>query len=292
MVHLAATLFDQRTTRDSANSGHFYPFSPDPDFVDHGTILDIIAERMSTPASRVTLVGTSGVRSVQSSLVGGVNIADNTEANHSSQSNSVTGSDPGRQIPGCSGFMPAMLLDLSKVSGRLQIRSRYLVVGIYKRNVFQLVENWLQDTKPGDRVLGLDNADDNSLLRTDPGQTQQHAIALTRPLQEFLHRSTNGPILITTHNKEVALRTVDPGDLIEIGPLDKSEAIELLRRTWNPSGSLGDLRVRTYSGAVASLSACGGARLYAVGHHTSRQLYYSLYTPVFNIAILGKDPQE
>jgi hypothetical protein len=53
---------------------------------------------------------------------------------------------------------------------------------------------------------------------------------LTKPLWEFLPPSSNGSILITSRNKEVALRIVDPGDVIEIGPLSEPEALELLRR--------------------------------------------------------------
>jgi hypothetical protein len=98
--------------------------------VERGTILDDIVERISTPASRVALVGLGGVGSVHSSLFAGRRTFTNTsEANPNSLLNFVTESDSSRQINGFSGYMPAMLLDLSKVSGRLQITSGYQVAG-------------------------------------------------------------------------------------------------------------------------------------------------------------------
>jgi hypothetical protein len=39
----------------------FVPFRRDPDFVDHGTLLDQIRDRCAAPASRVALVGLGGV---------------------------------------------------------------------------------------------------------------------------------------------------------------------------------------------------------------------------------------
>jgi hypothetical protein len=58
---------------------------------------------------------------------------------------------------------------------------------------------------------------------------QQHSSTLTKPLLEVLPRSSNGSILITSRNK-VALKVLDARDVIEIGPLDKSESLKLPRR--------------------------------------------------------------
>jgi hypothetical protein len=80
----------------------------------------------------------------------------------------------------------------------------------------------------------LDNVDDyesigKPIYRCQIGLNNQPN-ALTKPLLEYIPRSQNGTIIITSRTKEVALKLVDDDDLIEVKPMDKPEALELLQR--------------------------------------------------------------
>ena len=102
-------------------------------------------------------------------------------------------------------------------------------------NLFQLVESWLRDRKRAKWLLILDNVDDDGFLRQPSSIGQQglqigHPNAATKPLLEFLPRSPNGSIIVTSRNKEAALRIVYHQDVIMINPMDESEALKLLQQ--------------------------------------------------------------
>ncbi|CAG8411003.1 unnamed protein product [Penicillium salamii] len=104
-----------------------------------------------------------------------------------------------------------------------------------KVNIFKLVENWLCDEKIGNWVCILDNVDDDQLIcsvsvagKGDPisGSTN----ASTKPLLQYVPRSQNGSVIITSRTREVALKMVHHSDLVEVKPMEKSEALELLQK--------------------------------------------------------------
>jgi hypothetical protein len=102
-------------------------------------------------------------------------------------------------------------------------------------NIFILVENWLRDEKRRRWILILDNLDDDEFLRRSPETGQGDAKnsllnTSTKPLSEYLPRSLNGSIIITSLTREIILKLVDYKDLIEVTPMEKSEALELLQR--------------------------------------------------------------
>ena len=104
-----------------------------------------------------------------------------------------------------------------------------------------MVENWLQDEKTRRWVLILDNVDDYEFLRKPPatgqGDLKNRLIdASTKPLFEYLPRSLNGVVIITSRSREVALKIVDYKDLIEVKPMEMSEALELLQRKLEQPG--------------------------------------------------------
>jgi hypothetical protein len=110
-----------------------------------------------------------------------------------------------------------------------------------KVNIFRLVENWLRDEKIGNWVCILDNVDDDQLLCSVPVAGKRDPMsgstnASTKPLLEYLPRSRNGSIIITSRTREVALKMVHHSDLIEVKPMEKSEALELLQRKLEQPG--------------------------------------------------------
>jgi hypothetical protein len=83
-------------------------------------------------------------------------------------------------------------------------------------NIFQLVENWLQDERKGKWLLILDNVDDDKFLRQPPaasepsansqqGLNTSQAKALTKPLINFIPQTSNGSIIITSWSQDVCL---------------------------------------------------------------------------------------
>ncbi|CAG8357010.1 unnamed protein product, partial [Penicillium salamii] len=57
-----------------------------------------------------------------------------------------------------------------------------------------------------------------------------------KPLLEYVPRSRNGSIIITSRTREVALKMVHHSDLIEVKPMEKFEALELLHRKLEQPG--------------------------------------------------------
>jgi hypothetical protein len=55
--------------------------------------------------------------------------------------------------------------------------------------------------------------------------------ASTKPLLEYIPRCRNGSIIITSRSKEAALKMVKHKDLIEVNPMARSNALELLQKT-------------------------------------------------------------
>jgi hypothetical protein len=78
----------------------------------------------------------------------------------------------------------------------------------------------------------LDNVDDDRLLCWFPGAdkgdpTRGPTNASTKPLLEYVPRSLNGFTIITSRASGVALKMVDHKDIIEVQPMERSEALTL-----------------------------------------------------------------
>ncbi|KAJ5536023.1 hypothetical protein N7513_009209 [Penicillium frequentans] len=191
------------------------PFRRDPDFVSRDTLLDEIHRKISAPSSRVALVGIGGVGKSQLSIEYSYRVRSQTPSTwvlwiHAS--NAARFEQSFRDIA-----------EQAKLFGR-----KDPIV-----NIFQLVESWLQDAKRK-WLLILDNVDDDGFLR-QPATGQQGLEASqsnlsTKPLLEYLPRSSNGSILITSRNREVALKMIDHQDVIQVHPMARPEALELLQR--------------------------------------------------------------
>jgi Tetratricopeptide repeat len=116
-----------------------------------------------------------------------------------------------------------------------------------KENVFDLVAKWLQDESKGTWVLILDNLDDDAVLsipqaavpRAQPSDKEDQ---LRRPLSAYLPQSQNGVILITTRTRSVAMKLVEPRDVIVVDPMTDMDAITLLKKKLDVPTDNGDLR--------------------------------------------------
>ncbi|KAJ9480666.1 hypothetical protein VN97_g12875 [Penicillium thymicola] len=193
------------------------PFMRDPDFVSRDIILDQVHEKSSVPGSRIALVGLGGVGKLQLAIEYSYQVRSQSPATwvfwvHAS--NAARFGQCFRDIA-----------DQVKVPGRQDPHA----------NIFKLVENWLRGEKRGRWVLVLDNVDDHEFLRKspltglgDPKNSPRNAS--TKPLLEYLPTSLNGSVIITSRTREVALKMVDDKDIIEVKPMERSEALELLQR--------------------------------------------------------------
>jgi hypothetical protein len=90
-------------------------------------------------------------------------------------------------------------------------------------SVVSLVTDWLQAEKR-EWILILDNVDDDQLFHEPEKNQTAHQ---QKPLG-FLPCSSNGPIIITTRSRGMALSFVDERDLFEVNPMDSHDASALM----------------------------------------------------------------
>ncbi|CAI7577509.1 unnamed protein product [Penicillium glandicola] len=186
------------------------PFARDIDFISRDTLLRQIHEKSLVPGSRIALVGLGGVgRKSQLAI----------EYSYQVRSQSPTtwvfwvhGSNEAR-------FEQSFrdIADQVKIPGRQGPDV----------DIFKLVENWLRDEKRKWLCI-LDNVDDDKLLSSSGDSTR--SLTKGKPPLEYIPRSQNGSVIITSRNREVALKLVDHKGLVHIEPMAESEAIELLQR--------------------------------------------------------------
>jgi hypothetical protein len=85
------------------------------------------------------------------------------------------------------------------------------------------VHDWLRGSKE-QWIIILDNVDDaRFLLEAQPYGSGR----ASKQLREYLPRSQNGLILITTRSREAALKLVEPCDVIAVDPMDEADALVL-----------------------------------------------------------------
>ncbi|CAI7654014.1 unnamed protein product [Penicillium manginii] len=195
------------------------PFPRDPDFVHRLTLLDQIYEKGSVPASRVALVGLGGVGKSQLAIEYTYQIRDKSPTTwvfwvHAS--NEARFQQSFRDIA-----------DQIKLRGRQDP----------KANIFQLVENWLRDQKSGHWICILDNVDDEFLCLRPATRNDNPANAPIKPLLEYIPRNPKGSTIFTTRSREIALRIVDFKGLVEVKPMERSEALELLQKRLGQTAS-------------------------------------------------------
>jgi tetratricopeptide (TPR) repeat protein len=112
-------------------------------------------------------------------------------------------------------------------------------------NIFKLVHDWLCDCKQR-WLLVLDNVDDARFLLdvqanvNGQGQTTSTPV-IRKPLREYLPHCERGSILITTRNKEAALRLVEQCDIVSVEPMDEAQALALFEKKLKAQGDDSDV---------------------------------------------------
>ncbi|RYP50881.1 hypothetical protein DL769_010894 [Monosporascus sp. CRB-8-3] len=193
------------------------PFRRDDDFVERKTILDRIHRACSAPASRVALVGLGGVGKSQLAIEHAYRVRDTfIKQNKEIWAFWVHAGTRARVEEGFK-----TIADAAKIPGRNQPNA----------DILQLVCQWLHNERNGQWLIVLDSADDvNVFYGTDEKAKQTATIGEgMRPLWTYLPQSSNGSILITTRDKELAFKlTGDHKNIIEVGPMDQDHALTLL----------------------------------------------------------------
>ncbi|KAJ5633693.1 hypothetical protein N7528_001535 [Penicillium herquei] len=193
--------------------GSTVPFQRDPDFVNRDILLRQIDEKTSVPGCRIALVGLGGVGKSQLVIEYCYRIRSLSSATwvfwiHASSAARFE-----------QGFRD--MADYVKIPGRQNPNV----------NIFTLVQQWLRDEKKGNWVLILDNVDDDWFISEHrPTKQQGQANHPTQPLFEYIPRSLNGRVIVTTRASEVAMKIVDRKDLILVEPMARSEALELMQK--------------------------------------------------------------
>jgi hypothetical protein len=109
-----------------------------------------------------------------------------------------------------------------------------------KADTLRLVRNWLCDEANGCWIMILDNADDlsvffNSAKGRQPSEVDG-SLQEAEYLADFLPQSQNGSILITSRDRDTALRlTGNYTDVIRVEPMDKLHALALLQKKLDSS---------------------------------------------------------
>ncbi|KAI1157269.1 hypothetical protein F5B18DRAFT_261410 [Nemania serpens] len=183
------------------------PFARDPNFVDRPEILAWINEKCDGPATRVALVGIGGIGKSQAVIEYTYRVRDNRPQTWVFWVHASTASRVEEAYRG--------------IADRLSLPGR----NNPNTNVCQLVSNWLCDEANGRWILILDNADD---IETFFPQQKPHDAS--SPLGNYLPQSLNGSIVVTSRNKDTAVRIVgDLRNVMQIRAMGKSQALQLLR---------------------------------------------------------------
>ncbi|CAN9281373.1 unnamed protein product [Alternaria alternata] len=192
------------------------PFARDADFVERGTTLDQLQQRCVAPDARAALVGLGGVGKSQFAIEHAYRTRERsleTWVFWVHASNAARFEQSFRDIADC-----------VKIFGRRDPQA----------NVFELVHDWLRECKQK-WLLVLDNVDDARFLLDRPA-TSTNANNMSKPLREYLPHSERGSMLVTTRNKEAALRLVEGRDVLDVEPMDKEEGVALFKKKLGAQG--------------------------------------------------------
>ena len=103
------------------------------------------------------------------------------------------------------------------------------------------MRDWLCNGKNGSWLLVLDNVDDTYLFSITEGAGQGVQGTDAQPMSAYLPQSQNGSILITSRNKDIALKLVEEKCIILVNPMAQSHALALLRKKLGPLGDDDDI---------------------------------------------------
>ncbi|KAI8624325.1 P-loop containing nucleoside triphosphate hydrolase protein [Xylariaceae sp. FL1651] len=194
------------------------PFRRDADFVERKTILDRIHQACLQPASRVALVGLGGVGKSQLAIEHAYRVKDRAVRENQEVWVFWVHAETLARVE--EGFKS--IADAVKIPNRNQP----------KADIPQLVRQWLQNEQNGRWLMVLDSADDIDVFYNTQAMAKQIGSEREKkPLSAYLPQSSNGSILVTTRNRDLANRlTGRHNDIIDIGPMDPEHALALLEK--------------------------------------------------------------
>jgi tetratricopeptide (TPR) repeat protein len=97
-------------------------------------------------------------------------------------------------------------------------------------DILQLVDAWLQKSTTGQWIIILDNADDPKVLKSISCSSSTSKKSNPRPLIDFVPRSINGAVLVTSRNKQAARDICGNTTLLDVEKMESSDAILLLQK--------------------------------------------------------------
>ncbi|KAI1281777.1 P-loop containing nucleoside triphosphate hydrolase protein [Xylaria sp. FL0933] len=199
------------------------PYRRDNEFVKRKSILDRLHQICLEPASRAALVGLGGLGKSQLAIEQAYRMRDM-----------------------CSPDKKEIWAFLIHASTRARVEQGFKAIAdavkIPGRNnpgadILQLVYRWLGNEHNGHWLIILDSADDVDVFydvdkkAKQPGSVERGK----RALSSYLPQSSNGSIIVTTRDKRLAFKiTSSYNDIIEVGPMDQDDALELLRVKLGP----------------------------------------------------------
>ncbi|KAF3390284.1 Kinesin light chain 3, partial [Penicillium rolfsii] len=193
------------------------PLLPDPDFVDHGTLLDQIHEKGHIPGARIALVGLGGV--------GLRSQSPDTWVSWIHASNAVRFEQSCREIA-----------ERAKIPGRQNPRA----------NIYKLIYDWLNDATTRKWVLILDSLDDDGFLHTicsveQEGLRSKQSGVPGRSIWSYFAHSLEGLIIITSRSRRVVSRLVEECNTIPVEPMDIVHATSLFEKKLGTQATKDDI---------------------------------------------------
>ncbi|KAF2132449.1 hypothetical protein P153DRAFT_335387 [Dothidotthia symphoricarpi CBS 119687] len=196
-------------------------FPRDVDFVERESILDQVHEKCAVSGERTALIGLGGVGKSQLAIEYAYRThkrSPETWVFWVYASNAARFEESFRDIAEC-----------AKIAGRHDPQ----------KDVLKLVHNWLRHCKERWLVI-LDNVDDvGSLLdvrANDTGQQAGGSGSTSNSLLRHIPHSEHGSVLVTSRNKEAALKVVEQRNIVTVGPFDKAQAQALLEKKLGVQG--------------------------------------------------------
>ncbi|KAI0857353.1 P-loop containing nucleoside triphosphate hydrolase protein [Xylaria cubensis] len=201
----------------------FIPFCRDSHFIERKTILDRIKQACSSSPSRAALVGLGGVGKSQLAIEYAYRVRDSFR--REKKELWVFWIHAGTRARVEQGFKA--IADAIKILGRNQPDA----------DILQLVYQWLCNEHNGQWLMVLDSADDIDVFYdvSQDGKQSTPTGEEMKALWAYLPQSSNGSIIITTRNKDLAFRlTGHHSHVIDVGPMDHTDALALLKTKSGP----------------------------------------------------------
>jgi tetratricopeptide (TPR) repeat protein len=222
-------------SQNQPNPSIVIPFGRDEDFVERPALLGRMSQSCGRPGSRTAIVGLGGV--------GYASCAPSARENGkrlTPRSKSQLAIEHAYRIRERSPETWVFWVHASNAAryeqGFREIAARVKIPGRHdpKADVFRLVHDWLADESKGRWVLVLDNLDDADFLTAPHVGGDGHGADEegTNPqrLIQCLPQCQHGSVLVTSRSRRAASELVEDRDIIAVDPMDKEEALTLLRR--------------------------------------------------------------